>query len=185
LLTKQNNPQSADQIDNFIVRLEKYIAADPEVLPFTFEIEDPAGNSFIKNNLFPNADPNLKIEKYTRTIEQLRMMGYDPDNAVPVVANTEEEMNLAVRTKFQTLKLSDEKKAEITKMSVELQSRYADGSASRYSAKETDKMLAKADEINKNKRYTAHKMDFTKPIEMTDVDGREPLIFRSGCRTRH
>jgi hypothetical protein len=140
-------------------------------LPFTFEIEDPAGNSYVKNVHFPKADANLKIEKFNRTLEQLKMMGYDPENSEAAVANTDEEKNQAVREKFQKMKLTDEQKAELTKLSEELQSRHVDGSKPKYSAKDTENMLQKADQINKSKKYTAHKMDFTKPIETTDLEG--------------
>lgn len=135
-------------------------------------IDDPAGNSYIKNINFPNADPNLVVEKFTRTVDQLRMMGYDPENAEEVVATTDEEKNKAVREKFKEMKISDEKKAEIMKLSEEIQQKHGDPSKSKYSTKDTDKMLQKAEEINKNQKYSAHKMDFTKPIETTDVDGR-------------
>lgn len=99
------------------------------------------------------------------------MMGYDPENSEAAVANTDEEKNQAVREKFQKMKLTDEQKAELTKLSEELQSRHVDGSKPKYSAKDTENMLQKADQINKSKKYTAHKMDFTKPIETTDLEG--------------
>lgn len=143
------------------------------MIPFTFEIDDPAGNSYIKNPYFPKADPNLKIDKYTRTIEALRLMGYEPDNATPEVATTEEEKNNAVREKFHKMKLSDERKDEIQKMSADLQTRHPQGNqTTSFSANDVDKMMDKAQEINKNAKYSAHKMDFTKPIETQDVEGR-------------
>lgn len=176
-LPQKDNPDTADQIDQFITRLDKYIAADDEILPFTFEIEDPAGNSYIKNDNFPQADSNLKIEHYSRSTDQLRMMGYQPENAIDSVATTEEEKNKAVREKFTQLKVSDAKKAEVLKMCKELQERANEpGVKNNYSAKDADKMLHKAEEINK--KYSAHKMDFCKPLEMAEVEGRSSLNLR-------
>jgi len=38
-------------------------------MPFTFEVIDPSGNSFIQNPNAPKVDPNLKCEKFLRTFE--------------------------------------------------------------------------------------------------------------------
>jgi zinc finger protein len=44
-------------------------------------VDDPSGNSFIKNPYAPNVDKKVKIEKYLRSVEQLVEMGYSPENA--------------------------------------------------------------------------------------------------------
>lgn len=49
-----------------------------------FEIEDPSGNSFIKNPYAPKRDPHLSEEKFVRTPEQLKAMGYEEQNRIPV-----------------------------------------------------------------------------------------------------
>jgi len=61
----------ADQIDTFIQKLDKYIVADPEILPFTYILDDPSGLSYIQNLKVPNPDPQLKHERYNRTKEQI------------------------------------------------------------------------------------------------------------------
>lgn len=173
-LLQINNPETAHQIDEFIAKLDKYTKADESILPFHFAIDDPAGNSFIKNPFFPKADDNLKVEKYSRTIEQIRAMGYEPDNADIAVVKEDEDKNKAIREKFSSLKnkeggITEEKKKEIQALSKELQTTHGKG---KYSEKETEKMIEKAVEINKHIHYSAHKMDFTKPIETTDLEGR-------------
>ena len=39
------DPATAAKIDEFLAKLETY--KNGEVLPFTFEINDPSGNSFV------------------------------------------------------------------------------------------------------------------------------------------
>lgn len=152
---------------------------DESILPYHFVIDDPAGNSYIKNLVFPQTDPNLKIEKYSRTHQQLREMGYQPENEEELIVKSEEEQNEALRKNFTKIKqekigagtvdaknkLNDtEKKAfEDFKNKV---------STSKYSEKETKQMIHKVNEIGNKIHYSAHKTDFTKPLESTDVDGR-------------
>ena len=45
------DPSTAAKIDEFLAKLEKY--KDGQCLPFTFEINDPSGNSFVQNNMAP------------------------------------------------------------------------------------------------------------------------------------
>lgn len=70
---RKQSPEYADQIEDFIVKLNKYIDANEDIFPFTFRLCDPSGNSFIQNPNAPNPDPNLKIEKFPRTKEQLEV----------------------------------------------------------------------------------------------------------------
>jgi len=49
-------------------------------LPFHIELDDPSGNSFIKNPYAPSEDPQLKFKYYNRSIEQIKAMGYNPEN---------------------------------------------------------------------------------------------------------
>jgi zinc finger protein len=44
--------------------------------PFTFIIDDLAGNSYIENPYAPAPDPRVKLETYTRTPEQTEALGY-------------------------------------------------------------------------------------------------------------
>ena len=74
------NPEAAKKIDDFITLLEKY--RDGFHLPFHIELDDPSGNSYIKNPYAPTEDPQMKITHYNRTIEQIKAMGYDPENTI-------------------------------------------------------------------------------------------------------
>ncbi len=161
-------------------KLEKYITADNDILPFTFTIDDPAGNSYIMNPSFPKADPNLKIEKYTRTREQLQMMGYEPENEEELIAKTEEDKNEAVRKQFDKIKQdkADKKDNTITDgkdLNTEEKKAYEEfkdvSNKSKYSEKDTKEMMRKANEINTGIKYSAHKTDFSKPLQATDIEG--------------
>merc|ERR1711874_339656 len=61
---REQDPDVADQIDIFITKLQKYIDCDEDILPFNFILDDPSGNSNIKNLIAPRTDPNIKTEKY-------------------------------------------------------------------------------------------------------------------------
>lgn len=185
---RQNNPEIADQIQDFIKKLDKYIAADPDILPFTFTLEDPAGNSYIKNLLFPQADPQLHVEKFERTVEQIRMMGYEPDNEKANVANTDEERSLAVRSKYAELKQkaekTEEQKAKEAEARAKLEALRANtkdvGPGAKYTQKDTEKIMSKVQEVSKNTKYSAHKTDFTKPLQANDLED-EAIELETDC----
>ncbi len=42
---QKHDPATAEKIDEFIVKLEKY--ANGEIFPFSFIVDDPSGNSFV------------------------------------------------------------------------------------------------------------------------------------------
>jgi zinc finger protein len=73
------DPVTAAKIDEFIAKLNSYM--NGEVFPFTFEVVDPSGNSFIQNPNAPNADENLHTHKFIRTTEDYVIMGYNVDQA--------------------------------------------------------------------------------------------------------
>jgi zinc finger protein len=64
-------PEYGAQIDAFLEKLDKYINCDPSILPFTFRLCDPSGNSYIQNPNAPHPDPHLVIDYFPRTVEQL------------------------------------------------------------------------------------------------------------------
>ncbi|CAI9760036.1 unnamed protein product [Fraxinus pennsylvanica] len=70
---KKVDPQTAEAIDQFLVKLRACAAGDS---PFAFILDDPAGNSFIENPLAPSPDPSLTIQAYERTREQVASLGY-------------------------------------------------------------------------------------------------------------
>lgn len=83
-------------VDNFhrcrkVIRRLRQMAGDTDVdyedgsdeenapvFPFTFILDDPAGNSFIENLFAPQPDPNLHSEKYWRTATQDMQLGLQP-----------------------------------------------------------------------------------------------------------
>eukprot|EP00002_Diphylleia_rotans_P013348 TRINITY_DN2608_c0_g1_i1.p1 TRINITY_DN2608_c0_g1~~TRINITY_DN2608_c0_g1_i1.p1 ORF type:complete len:489 (-),score=114.03 TRINITY_DN2608_c0_g1_i1:144-1610(-) len=69
-------PEEAAQIDAYVARLE---AAKSLSAPFTFIVDDPAGNSFIQTLTPPLLDPALQLSKYTRTVEQDVQLGVASD----------------------------------------------------------------------------------------------------------
>ena len=67
----KQNPDYANQIEEFLRKLDKYIEVDEDILPFTFRLCDPSGNSYVQNPKAPEVDPNLQVIKFNRTKEQL------------------------------------------------------------------------------------------------------------------
>ena len=53
--------------------------------PFTFEVIDPSGNSFIQNPNAPKPDIGCIYETYLRTIEDYTVMGYNVDDAARAI----------------------------------------------------------------------------------------------------
>ncbi|KAK8637058.1 hypothetical protein V6N13_064488 [Hibiscus sabdariffa] len=70
---KKADPQTAEAIDQFLLKLKACATGES---PFTFILDDPAGNSFIENPFAPSPDPSLSIKFYDRTPEQQASLGY-------------------------------------------------------------------------------------------------------------
>jgi len=83
------DPETAGKIDEFIAKLTKY--RDGECFPFHIVLEDPSGNSYIKNPYAPTEDPQMKIKHFNRTVEQLDAMGYKAENTYEEYKNSEEK----------------------------------------------------------------------------------------------
>ena len=64
------------------------------MLPFTVEVHDPSGNSFIQNPHAPNSDPYMKKRHFLRTKKMLVEMGF--------VADTEEEKDIEGDLNYRT-----------------------------------------------------------------------------------
>lgn len=75
---KYNEPETYNKIQDFLVKLEKIKSG--ELLPFTIIVDDPSGNSFIKNTLAPKIDPRLHVNHYNRTKAMAQEMGYSVEN---------------------------------------------------------------------------------------------------------
>lgn len=160
---REQNPDVADQIDIFIAKVQKYIDCDPEILPFTFILDDPSGHSNIKNPFAPNQDPNIKTEKYVRTVEQITAMGYTPENA--------ENM-----TKEQ-LELQENKKSKENNTAVDNKQKKAV-----YTQEQTDELIKNLSK--KNKTIDAHGRNFAKPLDDSEagIDTQlESLTFPTIC----
>lgn len=70
---RRTDPDVAKKIDSFC---EKLLLCAEAKMPFTLELDDPSGNSFIEpGGTLLEDDPLLKVEKYERTLEQSRGLG--------------------------------------------------------------------------------------------------------------
>lgn len=66
---------SADRVQKlteFGEKIDKIIAGEMEV---NFVLDDPAGNSYLQNVYAPEPDPEMTVEKYTRTFQQDEDLG--------------------------------------------------------------------------------------------------------------
>merc|ERR1712168_872249 len=59
---------------SFALRLDELLTGKK---PFTIELDDPAGNSFIQNFYAPDPDPEMVVEDYERTKEDDEFLGID------------------------------------------------------------------------------------------------------------
>jgi len=75
------DPRLAEQIDEFVDKLKMLRSAER---PFTLHIRDPTGNSFVENLFAPKEDPALKIQKFSRTLEEMKMLGLVADDATEI-----------------------------------------------------------------------------------------------------
>jgi zinc finger protein len=63
------------------------------VLPFTFELYDPSGNSFIENPMAPKIDENIQFKKFQRSLQDYQVMGYPVNEAELLIE--QDKMRLA------------------------------------------------------------------------------------------
>eukprot|EP00842_Homolaphlyctis_polyrhiza_P004450 jgi/Hompol1/5005/HPOL_004088-RA len=70
---KEVDPVVYEKVQQVIETLRDYSDAKK---PFTFIIDDPAGNSHVENPYVPNFDPKSKLTHYKRTREMIEAMGY-------------------------------------------------------------------------------------------------------------
>lgn len=100
----QKTPETAvddSVVEPVIAKLETYASGSD--LPFTFILDDPAGNSFIEpySSGIGKRDPQIDITHFERTTEQLHSMGfYGADEAVAEA--TENGCTLSEEDKMQT-----------------------------------------------------------------------------------
>ena len=78
-LRRAISPADADAVEAFVARL--VAAHTGAALPFTFELDDPSGNSFVENPFVPKADPRMRVRHYARTAAQNEALCLAADNA--------------------------------------------------------------------------------------------------------
>jgi len=76
---KHTEPESYQKIEDYCDRLQKF--ANGEIMPFTFIVEDPSGNSFVENPSAPTADQYCTKTHWIRSMEEYHAMGYPVDQA--------------------------------------------------------------------------------------------------------
>jgi len=81
------DPTTAEALDRFLVNLNLCATGKK---PFTFIVDDPAGNSFVENPFAPDPDPLLSAEFYDRTAQQQAALGFLADSASNEQVSTEQ-----------------------------------------------------------------------------------------------
>lgn len=66
-------PAIYEKIDVIVSKLEAFLAKPTKL---TLIIDDPSGNSYIENFMYPKTDPKLRSIFYVRSKEQMIQMGY-------------------------------------------------------------------------------------------------------------
>ena len=102
------DPVVAQKIDDFLEKIKELLRGKS----FTFELDDPSGNSFVAHDIskynLPVNDPDIKIEHYNRTREQMIMMGYmsedQENNSEPV-----EEVKISAQSRDFSQPLEESK----------------------------------------------------------------------------
>lgn len=70
---KTDFPDLYEKINEIISKIEAFLENPTK---FTIILDDPSGNSYIENLLFPKTDPKLRNIYYLRSKEQMIQMGY-------------------------------------------------------------------------------------------------------------
>jgi len=75
-------PEVGMKVAQIIGQLTMMSNRFPSAFPFHIIIDDPAGNSFVENPFAPTTDPNLTVKYYSRTPEQDKSLGLEPETGV-------------------------------------------------------------------------------------------------------
>ncbi|KAI3369306.1 hypothetical protein L3Q82_007557 [Scortum barcoo] len=67
-----SNTDRVQKLRDFGGKIDKIIAGE---MPVHVVLDDPAGNSYLQNVYAPDPDPEMTVEKYTRTFEQNEELG--------------------------------------------------------------------------------------------------------------
>lgn len=90
---REKAPEVAAQVDEYLATLALYKCGS--TLPFTFIVDDPAGNSFVENPAAPRADPRLRVTQYERTAAQDLEVGLQPSEAAREAGRVDEALGKA------------------------------------------------------------------------------------------
>lgn len=85
---RKDNPEIAEQIDQFISKLNALKEVDE---PFNMIFEDISGNTFIQNPNAPHKDDNCQVNYFTRTMEQNHILGVYTENEDKLLQPINEE----------------------------------------------------------------------------------------------
>jgi zinc finger protein len=61
LPSQEDSPEVGAAVAVVIARLMQLSMGEGDCFPFTIELDDPSGNSFVENYCAPKADPKLKV----------------------------------------------------------------------------------------------------------------------------
>lgn len=67
-----SNTEQVQKLRDFGGKIDKIVAGE---MPVHVVLDDPAGNSYLQNVYAPDPDPEMTVEKYTRTFEQNEELG--------------------------------------------------------------------------------------------------------------
>ncbi|XP_055963563.1 zinc finger protein ZPR1 [Sorex fumeus] len=85
-LGDSSNPDQAEKLQEFSQKLDQILEGNMKA---HLIMNDPAGNSYLQNVYAPEADPEMKVERYQRTFDQneelglndMKTEGYEADQA--------------------------------------------------------------------------------------------------------
>nr|ACE77695.1 Zinc finger protein ZPR1 (predicted) [Sorex araneus] len=85
-LGDSSNPDRAEKLQEFSQKLDQILEGSMKA---HLIMNDPAGNSYLQNVYAPEADPEMKVERYQRTFDQneelglndMKTEGYEADEA--------------------------------------------------------------------------------------------------------
>lgn len=95
---KTLQPEVFDKINEVIAKIKAYLNADPNTLPLTFWVDDPAGNSWIEY-LPDQASHKWSMLEYNRTAEQNVFLGLVSADDVAQAKQVESENKKAATEK--------------------------------------------------------------------------------------
>lgn len=85
---RQEHPEAAEQIDQFVKKLE---ALKELKEPFTLIIDDISGDAHVENPNAPHPDPSCTTEFYERNLEQNHMLGMYEQSELKETGEDEEK----------------------------------------------------------------------------------------------